>query len=143
MIGYSIISGGEMAVKNFKPYIWNELGVGDFIRDKFNDFQTEGLKLILIMYYVDGKFSANGPLDFKVNNYSPKDQSISVAHTIPVRFWDMSEAERKQYISDSTLHAYVLAKERLIKKKLGIDFENLQNKLEANLKEWSTKKPST
>ena len=46
----------------------------------------------------------------------------------------MPEADRKQYISESTIHAFLLAKEKLIKKKLGVDFESLQNKLDANLK---------
>ena len=136
MIGYSLISGDEIIGKSFKPYIWKNIGFGDFIEGKLNNYINDNLRLILIMYYVDGKFSVNGPEGYKVNNYSPKDRSISVAHTIPANFWQFSEQERKQYIADSTLRAFELVKKRLEKKKNGIDFESLEHKLKDLANEW-------
>ena len=84
------------------------------------------LELLLIQYYVEGKFSRYLPEEPKVGNYSKKNKDIAVAIGVPCHLFHVkNEFERREFIVDSTLSAIVLVKNRLEKKKLDINFSAL------------------
>ena len=83
MIGYFLKSGDEVVSKLFSPYLWEEHGFQTFCKNAIsNKSYGEGLKLLLIMYYVEGEFAINGPTNPTVSNYSNKSQEISVSITV-------------------------------------------------------------
>ncbi|MDE3183515.1 MAG: hypothetical protein KGM16_08860 [Bacteroidota bacterium] len=128
MIGYFLKAGDESVSEMFSPYIWKEHGFGTLFENAYiNKSYGNDLKLILIMYYVEGAFNINGPENLKVNNYSNKKKDISVAITVlPNQFHNRNEFERREFIVDSTLKAVKLVRDKLSKKKnLDIKFEEL------------------
>jgi hypothetical protein len=127
MIGYFLKSGDETTSEMFKPYIWKEHGFGTLFENKFinKDYGTD-LKLLLIKYYVEGEFDTNGPEFPKANNYSNKNKDIGVEITVrPEQFHKRNEFERREFIIDSTLNGVKLVRDKLTKKKLDINFEEL------------------
>ena len=129
MLGYFLKSGDETVSKMFTPYIWQEHGLGTLFNNMFsNKVYGPDLKLLLIMYYVEGKFEINGPALTKVNNYSRKNKDINVATTVKLgQFHDRNEFERREFILENTLNAVKLVREKLTKKKLNINFEELMS----------------
>ncbi|MGN6803288.1 MAG: hypothetical protein ACTHJN_15410 [Ginsengibacter sp.] len=130
MIGYFLKAGDESVSEMFSPYIWKEHGFGTLFESAYlNKSYGNDLKLILIMYYVQGKFNVNGPENLKVNNYSNKKKDISVAITVlPDQFHNRNEFDRREFIVDSTLKAIKLVRDKLSKKKnLEIKFEELKS----------------
>ena len=129
MIGYFLKSGDETVSKMFTPYLWQEHGLGTLFENRFlkKDYGPD-LKLLLIMYYVEGKFDVNGPSLPKVGNYSNKNKDINVAITVkPGQFHDRNEFERREFIFDSTVNAIKLVRDKLAKKKLNINFDELMS----------------
>lgn len=129
MIGYFIKSGDEQVSEMFTPYIWKDKGIGTLIdKELSNKTYGDGLKLILIQYYVEGRFAVNGPEIPTVGKYVNKDKSINVAITVkPNDFHNKKESDRKKYIFDTTINAIELVRDKLIHKKLNFDFSNLIN----------------
>jgi hypothetical protein len=129
MIGYFLKSGDEGVSKMFSPYVWEERGFDTLFKKSFSNKQYgKGLKLLLIMYYVEGEFGVNGPDMTKVSNYSVKNQDISVSITVRAEmFHDRNEFERREFIVDSSLSAIQLVQEKLSKKKLNIKFNELMS----------------
>ncbi len=127
MIGYFLKSGDEVVSKMFSPYLWGDHGFDTLFKESFSSKQYgEGLKLLLIMYYVEGDFEINGPDRPKVSNYSAKSQDISVSVTVSVEmFHNRNEFERREFIINSSLNAIKLVQEKLSKKKFSINFEEL------------------
>jgi len=129
MVKYFLSAGDEAVSKMFTPYIWHEHGFGTLFENQFlNSDYGQDLKLLLIMYYVEGKFDINGPPLPKVSNYSNKNKDISVAITVkPGQFQDRNEFERREFIFDSTVNAVKLVRAKLAKKKLNIKFDELMS----------------
>jgi hypothetical protein len=127
MIRYFISAGDESVSDMFSPYVWNNLGFSTLFSNKFsNKSYGSDLKLILIKYYVEGKFEVNGPEKPKVSNYSKKNKDISVAYTVHTNDFHLrDDIERKEFIVESTLNAIILVQEKLFKQRLDIDFEGL------------------
>jgi hypothetical protein len=131
IIKYFTKSGDEKVSEMFTPYVWQEHGFNTVLNEYLlnHDFGTD-LKLLLVEYYVEGKFDVNGPVYPKVSNYSKKDKSISVAFTVSkIVFHDRNEFERREFIIDSTKKAVELVRDKLLKKRLNIDFEKLLNEI--------------
>ncbi|MES2330985.1 MAG: hypothetical protein V4539_15385 [Bacteroidota bacterium] len=127
MIKYFLKTGDEDVSKMFSPYVWQTNGLATlFERTFLNKDYGADLKLLLIMYYVEGRFDINGPQNAKVNNYSNKNKDISVAIAVtPELFHNKNEFERRKFIVDSTLNAVKLVRNKLEKRKLDIDFDLL------------------
>ena len=127
MIGYFIKSGDENVSDIFTPYVWREKGFDTFL-EKATSGKEYGsdLKLLLIKFYVEGKFDINGPDQPKPGNYSTKNKDIAVEITVKLTdFHNRNDLDRKNFIVSSTLKAIELAREKLSKKKLDIDFDQL------------------
>lgn len=126
MISYYIKASDEIC-DIFIPYVWKRYGLGQLIEDYLaNKKYGNDLNLLLIQYYVEGKFSSYLPESPKVGNYSTKNKDIAVAIGVTRDiFHDRNEFERREFIVDSTLKAVELVKARLTKKKLDIDFDSL------------------
>jgi hypothetical protein len=135
MIGFFEKAGDPEAGALFDPYIWGEQGIRTLV-EKGLAGKTYGkdLKLILIRFYVEGKYPVNGPDQPKVSRYSTKERAISVG--IPVRkesFHEVDTDKRKRFIVDSIRTALTLVEERSRKRKLDIRFEELHEDVEAIL----------
>jgi hypothetical protein len=129
MVHYFLTAGDEGVSEMFTPYIWNKHGYGTLFENQFlNSNYGQDLKLLLIKYYVEGKFDINGPALPKVSNYPEKNKDISVAITVKAgQFHDRNEFERREFIFDSTVKAVKLVRDKLAKKKLNINFEELMS----------------
>lgn len=91
-----------------------------------NKTYGKDLKLLLIMYYVEGRFAVNGPSEPKVGNYLKKDKDIRVAITVTSEmFHNKNEFERREFIVDSISRSINLVIERVHSKKLDIKFDEL------------------
>lgn len=117
------------------------VGFGLLIKRKIrNKDYGDALDLLLIKYYVEGKFSRYLPHEPKVNNYMSKSKDISVDIVVTKElFHDCNEFERREFIVDSTLNAVKLVRDKLKKKKLDIDFEVLINDLKEVSEEYLKK----
>jgi len=128
MIGYFVKAGDHDVGEIFRPYIWGASGLGKRLKKIEHKDYGEGLSLLLIQYYVEGKFPIFGPHQLKVRNYSTKNKAISVA--IPVKhsdFHDVRELQRRQFILSSTIAAIDAVEARLKKRKLNVDFASLRD----------------
>ncbi|MGZ3821556.1 MAG: hypothetical protein ACXVB6_13245 [Mucilaginibacter sp.] len=130
-------SGDENVSDIFTPYIWNKHGLGTLIKNKLKGNYGNDLELLLIQYYVEGRFSSYLPISPKVSNYMKKSKDIAVAIGVPkILFHDRSEFERREFIVDTTIQAIKLVENRLSKRKLDIDFEELLKDLQTIEKEY-------
>ncbi len=138
MIGYYLSAGDQTVSDQFSPYVWGDYGFGALIKKSIRYKKYgEGLELLLIKYYVHGKFSSYLPLEPKVGNYSKANKDISVDIGVPsYLFHEKNEFERREFIVDSTIHAVELVKNRLLKKKLDVDFDSLLYDLKALSKDY-------
>lgn len=129
MIGYFLKSGDETVSQIFTPYIWQEHGLATLFESRFkNKDYGPDLKLLLIMYYVEGKFDINGPAIPKISNYSNKNKDLNIAITVKSgQFHDRNEFERREFVFDSTVNAIKLVRDKLAKKKLNINFDELMS----------------
>ena len=127
MIRYFLKAGDESVSKIFSPYVWEDHGFDTLFKNSFsNKSYGEDLKLLLIMYYVEGEFAINGPSKPTVSNYSKKAQDISVSITVNKQmFHGRNEFERREFIIDSTIDAIKLVQEKLSKKKMEIKLDEL------------------
>ncbi|WP_109672055.1 hypothetical protein [Dyadobacter jejuensis] len=127
MIGYYLSTGDEEVSNMFSPYVWKENGLDTLMDLKLaKKNYGDDLDLLLIQYYVEGKFSSYLPEEPKVGNYLKKNKDIAVAIAVTRDvFHDRNEFERREFIVNSTLNAIELVRKRLIKKKLDIDFDSL------------------
>lgn len=120
-------SGDESVSQMFAPFIWKEHGLGSLL-DKFlsSEHFENNLKLILIKFYVQGKFGINGPEGIKVGKYSNKKREIHVEISVtPENFHNKDEFGRREFVLDNTLNAVKLVKEKLKKRKLDLEFDKL------------------
>lgn len=137
MIGYYINCSDEVC-DMFNPYIWEEHGLGTLLKRKVRNTDYGGdLNLLLIQYYVEGKFSSYIPAEPKPGNYMKKNKDISVAIGVtPDVFHNRNEFERREFVVDSTINAINIVKNRLTKKKLDIDFDKLLVDVQAVAQEY-------
>jgi hypothetical protein len=131
MIKYFMNSGDENVSKMFTPYLWGEHGFSTLFEDRYANKQYgNDLKLLLIKYYIEGKFDINGPESIKVNNYLKKSRDIGVDILVPFdKFHYRNEFERREFIVDTSMNAISLVKEKLVPRKLDINFDLLSNDL--------------
>ncbi|MEO6964098.1 MAG: hypothetical protein ABIY90_19170 [Puia sp.] len=131
MIGYFLKSGDETVSDMFSPYLWMDYGFSTLFEKRFSEKSYgNDLTLLLIKYYVEGKFEINGPRNLKVNNYLKKDKDISV--DIAVRenqFHKRSEIERRKFIVDSTRSAVTNVRKKLENKNFSCNFGELLSDL--------------
>lgn len=127
MIKYYLSTGDQEGADMFSPYVWNGYGLGALIDAKLSEKSYGAdLKLLLIQYYIEGKFSSYLPEQPKLGKYVKKTFDIAVAIGVTRDlFHDRNEFERREFIVDSTVNAIELVKSRLAKKKLDIDFDSL------------------
>lgn len=140
IIKYYVSCGDDKISEMFTPYVWKEYGL-DTVLEKCIQSQKfdSDLYLLLVEYYVEGKFDVNGPEYPKVSNYSKKNKSVSVAFTVRKKmFHDRNEFERREFIVDSTIQAIRLVKEKLSKKKLNIDFDQLLLEIKPAIEKYLT-----
>jgi len=131
MVGYYISTGDEEVGSKFIPYVFGDNGLGKLIKEHIsNKDYGDDLKLLLIQYYVEGKFSRYLPEEPKLGNYKKKDRNIAIAIGVPCRlFHSRNEFERREFVVDSTLNAVNVVREKLEKKKLDINFDSLLSDL--------------
>ena len=138
IIGYFQLSGDGIVEDLFTPYVWGDKGYTTFINPKITSTNYgTGLKLILIQYYVEGKFDIHAPDKPKLSNYSAKNKDIAV--TVPVtrdKFHDVSDSKRRQFIADTTLQAIDMVEKRLSKRKLDINFDALRRDIQKAAQEY-------
>ena len=129
MIGYYLSTGDQQGSDMFSPYVWEVAGFGTLIKKEIrNKDYGDDLELLLIKYYIEGKFSSYLPHDPKLSNYMSKSKDISVDIAVTKElFHDRNEFERREFIVDSTMKAVKLVRDKLKKKKLDIDFDGLMN----------------
>ena len=127
MIKYYLNTGDQTSSDMFTPYVWGKHGLGTMIDSALIDKKYgPDLKLLLIQYYIEGKFSSYLPEVPKVSNYSKKNLDIAVAFAVtPDLFHNRNEFEKREFIVDSTINAIKLVQNKLLKKKLHIDFDIL------------------
>jgi hypothetical protein len=127
MIGYFLSAGDEIVSNIFTPYVWKENGLGTLLDKEIkNKNYGNDLELLLIKYYVEGRFDVNGPSFPKVSSYSKKNKDIAVDITVtPELFHNRNEFERREFIIDSTLNAVKLVRDKLSPKNLAINFDEL------------------
>src|SRR5689334_1835184 len=100
MIGYYISTGDEDIADTFLSYVWKEFGFGTLIKEHLaGKGYGKDLELLLIKYYVEGKFSRYLPHEPKVNNYMSKNKDIGVDVAVTRElFHDRNEFERREFI---------------------------------------------
>jgi uncharacterized protein YjbK len=129
MIGYFIKAGDNEVDRNFDPYIWPFRNIIHKIIEGKN--YGPSLKLILIKYYLEGKFLEFPDKRIKINPIRKKEQSLSVTIGVPKNFGNWEELDKKKFIVNSTNEALQLVRESLIKKGYtDIDFSQLLIDLE-------------
>ncbi len=116
----------------FQPYLWGEKGLSSYVRRQIEENSYgEDLRLLLIMYFVEGRFDTGSPVDVEMGNYSFKKREVSVR--IPVlkaSFHSQETMNRRKFIVDSTLLAVDMVRNRLEKRNLDIDFASLRRDVE-------------
>jgi hypothetical protein len=132
MVGYFVSSGDPEVDSMFAPYVWGATGLANLLKPlKLKNYGTE-LKLLLIEYYVEGKFTEHLFDEIRLRNYSTKSKDISAQ--VPVRrsdFHDRTDRQRREFLLKTTLEAIELVRGRLEKRKLGVDFDRLRQDVEA------------
>ena len=132
MIKYFVKAGDPRVGEMIDPYIWGLSGIRTLLKPLGEKNYGDGLILLLIQFYVEGQFPIFGPAELKVLNYSTKNKDIAV--TIPVtpsRFHEVGEAQRREFVLQSTLDAITAVEHRLQKRHLNIDFDLLRHDVES------------
>ena len=121
----------------FSPYVWDKHGLDTLMKKKLAKNYGNDMELLLIQYYVEGKFSSYMPVQPKLGNYMKKSRDISIAiGVLREKFHNRNEFERREFIVDSTVNAIKMVKDRLRKKKLDVDFDKLIQDVEQVSKEY-------
>lgn len=137
MIKYYLNTGDQEGSDMFTPYVWGKKGFGALMDKSLKKNYGSDLDLLLIQYYVEGKFSSYIPVEPKPGNYKAKDKDIAVAIGVTREiFHNRNEFERREFIVDSTINAINIVKKRLTKKKLDIDFDKLLKDVQETAKEY-------
>lgn len=136
MVKYYLDTGDQLGSDMFSPYVWEGNGFGELINKiSLNKEYGLDLKLLLVKYYIEGKFSGYMPIEPKPGNYSTKNKDIAVDVAVTKElFHNRNEFERREFIVDSTLNAVKLVQEKL--KKLDVDFDSLLSDLKEVSKQY-------
>jgi len=135
MIGFFIKSGDVDVDGMFSPYIWSTVGIDPYVKKYIKpNVYSKHLDLLLIMFYVEGKYFDQPIENGKVSNYNSKEKSISVAIDVSKeKFHKRNEEERKKYIVESIILAVNLVADKMKKKKMEFNKEQLLKDLEDNV----------
>ncbi len=127
MVGYFLSCGDETVCQMFSPYLWGENGFSTLFESKFiNKDYGSNLNLLLIKYYVEGRFDIHGPENFKLGNYSRKNKNIAVDVAVKKEnFHNKNEFERREFVVDSSTNAIIGVKNKFEKAKILFDFHEL------------------
>jgi hypothetical protein len=72
IISYYLNSGDQENSEMFSPYLWKEYGFDRVLENYLTDDYGHDLTLLLIAYYLEGKFSSYLPLEPVLGNYIRK-----------------------------------------------------------------------
>ena len=127
MVKFFLKTGDPQVDEEFTPYLWGEQGLGAFIETYSNtEDYGQGLKLLLIQVYVEGRFAVNGPNEVSVGNYSRVRQETSAAFTVRREdFQDRDDDKRKAFLSAMVLRAVTEVERKHGKKAQQYDFQAL------------------
>lgn len=128
MIGYFIRKGGPETGRVFN----SQLNIYKKYIEKYINIKKYGnnLSLILIQYYISGKFLEFNSSRTKLLNYLPKEKAIAFIMEVDHKdFLKLSDEGQKKFIIKTTLNSVLAVKKRLEKKNMDIDFNSLVNDL--------------
>ena len=124
MIGYFVKAGDIRVDKIFHPYkaAFNKL-VKIYIKPKK---YGDNLELILIEYQLEGEFLQIPEEKYHLKSYRKNEHSIAVAVCVDLKFGQMSDFAKRQFIIDTTCDAVRLVQEKMGKMGfVDIDFPQL------------------
>jgi len=138
MIRYFILSGDADVEQLFEPYLWSMKGLARRVKSTCEvGAYGSDLRLILIQYYVEGKYDIGAPPAPRLRHYSKKNKDIAVAFPVTHdRFHDVGEQERRQFIVDTTFQSIDMVEARLGKRRLDIDFVSLRRDVNSAAREY-------
>ncbi len=124
MIGYFVLAGDFNAAEPFDLY---ERSFAKLVKQRMgNRHYGSDLDLILVQYHVEGKFLPQPTKEYRVGGFRKKEKSIGVVVWVARSFKDKLEAEKRQFIVDTTLEVIRLVRTKM--DRLGyknIDFDTL------------------
>lgn len=63
MVGYYLVAGDEQSSELITPYLWKDYGLCTLLKKEIRNRQYgNDLTLLLIKYYIEGKFSGYMPV---------------------------------------------------------------------------------
>ncbi len=116
--------------KEFKPYIWGETGICDFLKTlKFEDYGAD-LELALFQFYVKPTTIERQRLK-PIEAYRKSEKSIGIPVIVDdENFFSRSEKDRYGFLKQSILQKMDLLAEVVKKKKLDTKIQLLRSDLE-------------
>lgn len=135
MIGFFTLAGDVHVDQVFVPCLrtFSKL-VKNQIREKS---YGDNLSLILIQFWLEGQFRELPKEKIHVRRYSKKEQAITVIVGVPRGFEKMSESEKRDFITSTTLESVIRVEEKYEKKDyFRIDFNELIDNLKKCITEY-------
>lgn len=131
MIKFFIKSGDPQVSEMFTPYLWGQSGLDKFIEIYLNtEDYGEGLNLLLIKVYVEGRFKIYGPEQLLVENYSKVRKETSAAFTVHrTDFHDKDDDERKSFLTKMVMMVVDNVQLKHEKKLIHYNFRLLKERL--------------
>ena len=106
MIGYFTLAGDIYADSPFGAY---QQSFANLVKQRIGDRRYgDGLDLILIQYYLEGKYLHQVKKDYRVQGYRKKEKSVAAIVWVARSFGNRPETEKRQFIIDSTLEVIKL-----------------------------------
>lgn len=127
MIGFFFDGGDEQVTDLFKSYLWSDAGIDHYIKKYIKkNCYSQDVELLLVMFYVEGKYLENPNQDGKISNYRASEKSISYSVDVTRdKFHKKTDYERRKFIVDSIVRAVEAISIRMIKKKMNFEKDKL------------------
>jgi len=123
MIGYFVKSGDISMSQKILPYIKE---ISRIISDRMDSNYGQGLNILLIKYYLEGKYLAIPNEEYRIENYREVDHSLSIVFYIPKKLISYSAFEMKNTIIQTSFLAIQMAKEKIENEKIfDVDFKKI------------------
>ncbi len=119
MVGYFIFGSADECFKLFGKYI-NEMSNQKKIVIGEKQYSNE-VKLILIQYIVEGRFTPFPKKEYRYLSYRPKENAAAIEVGVSKNFLDFNDEERKNFIITSTMTSLEVTRQKLQKKNIEID----------------------
>jgi hypothetical protein len=132
MVKFFIKTGDPQVDSIFMPYMWGKQGLRELIEAHVNTASYgDGLKLLLIKIYVEGRFNIHAPENLIVEKYSRTKEETSAAFAIrQTDFYNKSEEERKSFLATMVQASVDKVRLKLEKRLDGFDFNLLQKNID-------------